>query len=246
MSRPRILQELCRLLQARFEEYLRLELPDGRPMPSPGISVHLAHPLSLERANTLPVAALYLWEAAPDPALKSRKGTIESIDPGAQQTPFRAIIRGTPQWIRCRFALAVRGRGPEEELDLYSAALQGISDSPSIALEAFASLKDEAALKGVADLFPIKYETVPDLWRQLGLPRHVLMLSFEVLIPLPSRRKEPAVRVFERQVVLDSTGSDLSSSKSSKLKKEKAPSKGGLLKGLKSEASPHSPAEEAP
>lgn len=177
-------------------------------MPGPGVSVHLAHPLSLERASALPVAALYLWEALPRPALQGRQALLEDADPASGRVPFRAVVRRPPQWIQCRFALAIRGRAPEEELDLFSAALQGLHDLPSLRLDAFASLRDESSLRGVADLLPVSVEESRELWKTLGLPRHVLMLGFTVTVPLPSARREPAVRVFERQLEMDVEAGD--------------------------------------
>jgi hypothetical protein len=188
-----LIQELSRALQARLEEGLRSEVPDDAP-----VLIYLVHPQELERASELPVAALYLWELEPESRYRATGYSFEQSGEGGGET-----LRPAPLWLSCRFAFAVRGRRPEEEHSALEAALLCLREQPVIEAESLASLKEERGLaERRADRFPIQLESRPELWRTIGLPRHRLLLTFSLTVPIVARRGLPALRVQERRLEL--------------------------------------------
>ena len=54
----------------------------------------------------------------------------------------------------------------------------------------------------IAEL-PVEIVEDREAWRELGLPRHQLTISFEVSLPLASQKYETVARVREREVRLE-------------------------------------------
>ena len=64
------------------------------------------------------------------------------------------------------------------------------------------SFGDSAALSSAASKLPIELVDHPDAWRELGLPEHRLSISFEVVVPIVSRRTFSVPRIAERALEL--------------------------------------------
>ena len=202
-----VIRELSRCLQGRFEQGLRAAgeeagADDTDAGESPRrISVYLVHPRDLEGVSELPVASLYLWDVAPEPRLGSRGSTVESsVDTTSVDTRGQGdTLRRAPAWVVCRYALAIRGRRLEDEHVLVAAGIRELHDRSTVSVADLPSLLSEPTLKE-GSRFPITVKARPDLWRTLGLDRHRLLIGLEVPVPIPSTRREAALRVLERRL----------------------------------------------
>ncbi|MBI4585638.1 MAG: DUF4255 domain-containing protein [Planctomycetes bacterium] len=199
MARPKVIHELSQHLARMVEAAVQAGAAE-----EPKARVHWIHPQDVDKvdAGILPVIGLYLLEVAPEARLRSSGAALESGErPAPESLPSH--LRRVPLWIACRYVISFRGRHPAEEQELLAAVLQLLYDQPLLAAEALPSLEELAPLAGMPNRFPIGLPREPELWRILGLSRHRLLLLCEVVVPLPSLRREPARRVLERQLELE-------------------------------------------
>ena len=91
---------------------------------------------------------------------------------------------------------------PLEEMGSVGAVLQLLH---SIALLPVGEMEEFLGKEADLELAELPVEIVEDreAWRELGLPRHHLGISFEVSLPLASQSYKTVERVLEREVRLE-------------------------------------------
>lgn len=207
--RPRILYELSRRLAILLEESLRGGAV-GR------IPVFLCHPLDpLESRDDLESnAAGILYPVRVTPDTRLRRSGVE-WEPGTLRQPQEAC-RWQSLWVRVRYVFLVAGGSLELELEALAAALRALHDHSAITLDADIVDGDtEARATGNVPegqprseelAFPLAIIDAPESWRELGLPDHRRVVTFEVTVPIRSARVETVARVLERELKVGGGG----------------------------------------
>ncbi len=202
MARPKVVQELSDY----FATLLRSGLRAGRR--GEGLfPVYWGHPRDLdahpEIGSLSPLVGLCLLQITPETRVRATRVAVEADGGLTESSSIDASLVAAPFWVACRYLLSIRSDDPVEEQELAAAALQVLLDNPVVPLEHFDSLAPEPWLGDTIAGFPITVRRDAGIWRDHGLSRHHLLLTFDVTLPLPSSRRRKAARVVERRVALD-------------------------------------------
>ena len=191
MKRPRVICELSGYLSILLRSGFRFGEEN-----EPGVRL-LASPAEIEKEGPAPAFFLELYHVAPDHRALRASSIHEKLEE-SRDSP-RGEVERPPLWVACRYQSGVRGRSREEEQEMIAALLRTLHDHPLLTAEHLPSLR---GLGGV-NRFPLEIIEEREGWRHLGLVRPRLLISFQVLVPIPSAITEPLQRVFEREIHLE-------------------------------------------
>jgi len=207
MSRPRVIEELSGYLASLLRSRLREdEAADGI------FPVYWGHPRDFDRHSELgqvsPIVGLCLLEVFPD--ARAPCPHPRSVLSLSERVSNEAVVKRAPYWMTCRYLLSIRSENPVEEQGLVAAGLQVLLDQPVVPLSAFDSLKSEPGMEGAISGFPIVVQHLPEIWKDIGMTAHRLIIPFDVTVPLLSSTEWTAVRVTERKFDFDGeAGNDM-------------------------------------
>ena len=190
MRRPRVIVELASYIGILLRSGLRGDEGDA------GLAL-LENVGDLEGQGPTPAVFLCLYRVEPERRVPSPWTIGEGGD--ASGSGIRLDLRRPPLWVGCRFLVAVRGRGAAEEAELISAAYRTLHDHSAISSEHLASIRDLA----YADRYPVEILDEREAWREAGLSRPRLSVTFRVVVPIPSALADPLDRVLEREITIE-------------------------------------------
>lgn len=196
--RPGDFYDLSCYLAIRFEESVRGTVEQQE------IPVYLCHPDVIPRAGTESEAGsgargvLYLHRIAPAGMYRQAGVRVQpSMEPAL---PGR--IRRGDLWVNLRYVFMIVAAAAQEEMGAIGAALQFLHSNALLSvaeMEEFLGKEVELEIGEV----PVTVLEDREVWRELGLPRHHLGISFEVSLPLASQKYETVDRILEREVSLE-------------------------------------------
>jgi len=196
--RPGDFYDLSRYLAIRLEEAVRGTAQQQE------IPVYLCHPIDLpprgagEDVEYGARGVLYLQRVSPAARYRQAGARMQP----AQEAGLPGRSRGGALWVSLRYVFMIVEATPQEEMGSVEAVLQllhSIALLPVGEMEEF--LGKEVGLE-MAEL-PVEIVEDRDAWRELGLPRHHLGISFEVSLPVVSQNYKTVERVLEREVRLE-------------------------------------------
>lgn len=192
--RPEDFFDLSHYLAIRLEESIQ------GPAEEPAIPVYLAHPLDIPQAESgdSPRAALYLHQIMP--SATCREAGLR-IHPAADPSLPGRLSRGD-LWLELRFIFMIIEANPREEMGAMAAA-SGFLYSNALLPVAEMETRLEKELAIETGELPLEVVEDTGVWRELGLDRHHLGISFKVTLPMASRPAEVVERVVEREVSLE-------------------------------------------
>lgn len=196
--RPGDFYDLSRYLAIRFEEAIR-----GTARQQ-SIPVFLCHPVDIPPPEAESGSeggargVLYLHRAAPSVAYRQVGVRLQP----AQEPALPGRIRRGGLWVNLRYVFMIVEATPQEEMGSIGAALQFLHSNALLAVAEIEEFLGKEVEMEIAEL-PVVVVEDREVWRELGLPRHHLGISFEVSLPLASQKFEMVERVLEREVSLE-------------------------------------------
>ena len=197
--RPGDFFDLSRYLAIRLEECIQGESEEPR------IPVYLAHPADIPQQDAAaagmengPRAALYLHRIVPSASWRQAGVRVQpSADPALPGRLSRGDL-----WLDLRFIFMIIEATSQEEMGAIAAAVEFLHRKALLPVtEIEKGLEKELNLE-IGEL-PVEVVDEPGVWRELGLYRHHLGVSFKVSLPMASGQFERVERVLERNVNLE-------------------------------------------
>ena len=196
--RPGDFYDLSRYLAIRLEEAIRGAAREE------DIPVFLCHPMDLparragEDAEYGARGVLYLQGVSPSE--RYRQAAVRMLPAQETGLPGRSCHSGP--WVNLRYIFMVVESTPQEELGSVEAVLQLLYSRALLPVEELEELLGKEVELEIAEL-PVEIVEDREAWRELGLPRHHLGISFEVSLPLASQGSRTVERVLERELRLE-------------------------------------------
>ncbi len=196
--RPGDFYDLSRYLAIRFEEFVR-GTADQQEIP-----VYLCHPIDLpprgagEDAGGGARGVLYLHRISPAARYRQAGARLQPAEEAG--LPGRSCRGGL--WVNLRYVFMIVEATPQEEMGSIGAALQFLHSSALLPVGEMEEFLGKEVDLEIAEL-PVEIVEDREAWRELGLPRHHLGISFEVSLPLAAQKYETVERVLEREVRLE-------------------------------------------
>ena len=194
--RPGDFYDLSRYLAIRFEESI-CGTAEQQEIP-----VFLCHPIDLptrgEDAGGGARGVLYLHRVSPDARYRQAGSRMQP----APEAGLPGRSRRGGLWVNLRYVFMIVEATPQEEMGSIGAALQFLHSSALLPVGEMEEFLGKGVDLEIAEL-PVEIVEDREAWRELGLPRHQLAISFEVSLPLASQKYETVERVLEREVRLE-------------------------------------------